>query len=88
MAKKRNYKVLGDFEMEGEKTEKINKMIEDADKEIEESRVYFRFGRKQLDVVKRAAALIGIPYKTYMKTIIFNKAIEDIEKTERVLSKI
>ncbi|MEK7434349.1 MAG: hypothetical protein AABZ74_14550 [Cyanobacteriota bacterium] len=88
MTKKRNYKVLGDFEMEGEEAERINKMIEDADKEIEESRVYFRFGKKQLDVVKKAAALIGIPYQTYIKTIIFNKAIEDIEKTERVLSKI
>ena len=68
MTKKRNYKVLGDFEMEGEEAERINKMIEDADKEIEESRVYFRFGKKQLDVVKKAAALIGIPYQTYIKT--------------------
>lgn len=88
MSRKRNYKILGDFEMEGEQAEKINKMIDDADKEIEESRVYFRFGKKQLDVVKKAASLIGVPYQTYIKTIIFNKAIEDIEKVERVLEKI
>ena len=88
MSRKRNYKILGDFEMEGKQAEKINKMIDEADKEIEESRVYFRFGKKQLDVVKKAASLIGVPYQTYIKTIIFNKAIEDIEKVERVLEKI
>lgn len=47
MGKKRNYKIIGEFQMDGEQAEKINKMIEVADKEIEESRVYFRFGKKQ-----------------------------------------
>lgn len=88
MGKKRNYKIIGEFQMDGEQAEKINKMIEVADKEIEESRVYFRFGKKQLDVVKKAASLMGIPYQTYIKSIIFNKAIEDIEKSERILAKM
>ena len=41
MSKKRNYKILGDFEMEGKQAEKINKMIENADREIEKQKKYY-----------------------------------------------
>lgn len=37
MGKKRNYKIIGEFQMDGEQAEKINKMIEVADKELEKS---------------------------------------------------
>lgn len=36
MSKKRNYKIIAEFQMDGEQAEKINKMIEVPDKELKE----------------------------------------------------
>ena len=43
-------------------------------------------GREQIAVVKRAAALMGVPYQTYLKQVVFKQALADIQQAEAVLS--
>jgi len=37
-------------------------------------------------VVKRAAALMGVPYQTYLKQVVFRQALADIERMQAVLA--
>jgi predicted DNA binding CopG/RHH family protein len=41
---------------------------------------------QQIAVVKRAATIIGIPYQTYLKQVVFDQALADIEHAEAVLA--
>jgi len=45
----------------------------------DEARVNFRWGREQLAIVKRAAAVMGVPYQTYMKQVVFRQALADLQ---------
>lgn len=54
------------------------KMIEEADKEIEQMRIQFRWGSAQIELLKKAAALMGLPYQTYIKQALYHKIIEDL----------
>ena len=45
--------------------------IAQAEHDLEAMRVDFRWGRAQVDMVKRAAKLFGVPYQTYMKDVVF-----------------
>jgi len=64
--------------MDAELSKKVERMIKQADSEFEEVRVNFRWGHKQLAVIKRAADLIGVPYQTYIKSVLMRQAREDI----------
>ena len=86
MSKKREYEIVSEFEFEGEQAEKIQKMIDTAENDIDEARIFFRWNKKQLDLVKEAAKLIGIPYQTYIKTVLFKQSLEDIKKTKEILA--
>jgi len=77
--KRRDYEELGEFEMPPEMAAKADAMIAQADQEDAEARVNFRWGREQLDVVKQAAKLMGIPYQTFMKQTVFERALEIIK---------
>lgn len=46
-----------------------------------------RWGREQIAVVKRAAALTSVPYQTYLKQVVFRQALADIEQAEAVLAR-
>lgn len=63
------------------------KKIAEADEEIKQMRMQIRWGTKQVDLVKRAAELVGVPYQTYVKMILFRQALQDIEKAEAALKK-
>lgn len=80
-----DYEELGDVELSEEEGEHYNKMIKIADEQIEDVRVSFRWKSKQLNIIKQASQLIGIPYQTYIKTVLFNQSIEDIRKAKSVL---
>ena len=80
-----DYEELGDIELSEEEGEHYNKMIKIADEQIEAVRVSFRWKSKQLNIIKQASQLIGIPYQTYIKTVLFNQSIEDIRKAKSVL---
>jgi len=79
-------KVIADHLEEDEETsEMVTRMEREADEEISASTVTLRWGREQVDVVKRAAGIMGVPYQTYLKQVVFRQAVEDIERAQGVL---
>lgn len=76
---------LGVQELTPELDEKINAMIEEADKEFLDSRVNMRWPQKQLEIAKKAASLVGIPYQIYIRDSVFRRAMEDINKYSKML---
>jgi len=49
-------------------------------------RMHIRWGIKQVNIIKRAAELMGIPYQTYVKQALFHQAVEDIKNAENLLN--
>jgi predicted DNA binding CopG/RHH family protein len=73
-----------DIELSPEEDEHAQQAIEQAEHdiaELDEVRVNFRWGRAQLDLVKRAAASYGVPYQTYLKMVVLRAAQADLEQT-------
>ncbi len=52
-----------------------------------EAKVTMRWPRTQLDVVRRAAELFGMPYQTYVKQAAFRAALDDLQKVKAVKAK-
>jgi predicted DNA binding CopG/RHH family protein len=84
MAKRRNYEELDDIELPKEQDELINKFIEQSEKDIEEARVNFRWGIEQVDLVKKVAKLMGVPYQTYIKQVVYRQCLQDLKDVELV----
>lgn len=85
MEKILDYEDLGDVELTEAEAEYYNKMIKTAEEQIEDVRVSFRWKSKQLNIIKQASELIGVPYQTYIKTVLFKQSIEDIKKAREVI---
>jgi predicted DNA binding CopG/RHH family protein len=80
-------KVVADHvEETPEVSDLVDRLEADADQEIAAGTVTLRWGKKQIAVVKRAAALLGVPYQTYLKHVVFKQALADIERAEAVLA--
>lgn len=85
--KKIQYKVLPDAELTAEEDAQVLEMIEQAERDIDDMRVSFRWGLKQLDLVKDAAKVMGVPYQTFIKLAVFERAaavlnsVKSIDKT-------
>ncbi len=75
---KRVLEDLGDYELDPETAAKIDRMIAQADAEPEEIRVNFRWGRMQLGLVKHVANLMGVPYQTYIKQVLYRQVQQDL----------
>jgi predicted DNA binding CopG/RHH family protein len=73
---------LGDYEMDDRTAQKVERMIAEADAEIEETRVNFRWGKKQVSLVKQAADLMGIPYQIYIKETVYRQALKDVREAQ------
>jgi predicted DNA binding CopG/RHH family protein len=80
---KRSYTRLDDVELDEETTRKVEELVEQAEQDIaelkDEVQVNFRWSRGQLELVKRAAALHGVPYQTYLKQATIRQAITDLK---------
>lgn len=63
----------------------VNKKIAEAEEELKEARLQIRWRRAQVDLVKEAAKLMGIPFETYAKQVLYRQAIEDIERGKAAL---
>jgi predicted DNA binding CopG/RHH family protein len=77
-----DFEDLGDIELDEESHERAAGAIEQAEREIAELqavRVNFRWGRPQLALIKRAAALHGVPYQTYLKQVTMRQALTDLK---------
>ncbi len=80
-------KIVADHvEEDPEVSEMVTRMEAEADREVAAGSVTLRWGREQIAVVKRAAALMGVPYQTYLKQVVFRQALADIERAESVLA--
>ncbi len=75
MKKRRNYTDLGEFKMPPALVEKVEKMTAESDAEVEAARVTFRWGKEQLALVKRAANIMGVPYQTMIKLVVYQQAL-------------
>lgn len=73
-------------EEDPEVSELVTRLEAEADRELAAGSVTLRWGRDQIAVVKRAAALMGVPYQTYLKQVVFKQALADIEHAEAVLA--
>jgi predicted DNA binding CopG/RHH family protein len=89
MTRSRRLEHVGVVELDEAESERIAAMIEQAEHDIamdlSDVRVAFRWNREPLSVVKRAAALIGVPYQTYLKQTVFEKAVRDLEAFQRAV---
>lgn len=61
------------------------KKIEQAEDELKEFRLQIRWNAKQVNVIKRAASIMGVPYQTYIKQVLMTHALDDLDKSNRVL---
>jgi predicted DNA binding CopG/RHH family protein len=84
MSKRRNYEELGDIELPAEVVDRVEAAVGQADRELTEARVNFRWGLPQVEVIKRAADLAGVPYQTYIKQVVFRQAVEDLKSAAAV----
>lgn len=73
------YEVLGDVQLSKDEEAEIHRQMAalEEDTSVPVSTA-LRWGKAQLDVVRRAAALAGVPYQTYLKEAAFRRAMEDL----------
>lgn len=86
---KEKYKIedLGVVELDPKTNAKVSRMIAEADAEIEAARVTFRWGKEQLDLVKKAADSIGVPYQTFLKLAVYQQALDVLKDVQAVKPK-
>lgn len=77
MAKRKGYKVLGDIKLPAKEDRRIQSMVDQAEQELldTDTRVSFRWGTDQLRIVKHAAKLMGVPYQTFLKLAVYERAL-------------
>lgn len=80
-------KIIGPVPIEISEAESvaIEEKIARAEEDIAEMRVSMRWGKEQVEIIKRAADLIGVPYQTYVKEAAFRQAIADLTKIQAVV---
>jgi predicted DNA binding CopG/RHH family protein len=67
-----------DVELEPSEAAFFAKLTHDAEADLEAARVNFRWTKYHVDLVKAAAAEIGIPYQTYIKQVVYKQVIQDL----------
>ena len=65
----------------------VTRLEAEANRELAAGTVTLRWRKEQIAVVKRAAALMGVPYQTYLKQVVFRQASSDIERAQAVLAR-
>jgi predicted DNA binding CopG/RHH family protein len=70
---------------DAEVSELVSRLEDEADREVAAGTVTLRWGKEQIEVVKHAAAIPGVPYQTYLKQVVFRQALADIEQARDVL---
>jgi predicted DNA binding CopG/RHH family protein len=73
-----NYQVVGDVQLSPEEEAVVQRQLEQLKSEPLPVSTALRWGRKQLEIVRRAAELAGVPYQTYLKQAAIRTAIQDL----------
>ena len=68
---------LGDIELDGALDAVIQGKTKRADDELSATTVNFRWQKPQLELVKRVAESMGVPYQTYIKLVVYKQAMAD-----------
>ena len=79
MTKQRTYERLKPIKLSAKDSAEFERQIAEADAELEEARVNFRWGKQQVALVKQVAKLIGIPYQTYIKETLYRSCLNDLK---------
>ncbi|MBI4534375.1 MAG: hypothetical protein HY711_10565 [Candidatus Melainabacteria bacterium] len=84
---KEDYEIedLGEVELDPGLDAKVNRMTAEADKEIEDARVSFRWGKEQLAIVRQAADKMGVPYQTFIKMCVYQHALDVLKDVQAAL---
>ena len=81
-------KRLPDVEISEEEAERVASMQDQADKDLDPDRgstmIAIRWGRRQLRLVRSAAALRGVPYQVYIRNAAWEAAARDLERQQRL----
>ena len=72
------YEVGDEASLTPSELELAERHIARADQELSESRVNIRWGTEQLEVIREAARLAGVPYQSYVKEAAMRRAMEDL----------
>jgi predicted DNA binding CopG/RHH family protein len=78
-----------DIELDPAEDERAQRAIEQAESDLAdvgEVRVNFRWGRAQVDTLKRAAAIYGVPYQTYLKMVALRAAQTDLQRADPAIA--
>ena len=77
----------------GAESAMIDVLEAQADADIEErlrddrdgkERTSLRWGREQVNVVREAARLAGVPYETYIKLVVYRQALADVQAAQQI----
>lgn len=69
---------LGDVELPPELDADIQARTKRADDELAATTVNFRWQKGQLDLVKKVAGAMGVPYQTYIKMVVYKQVLTDL----------
>lgn len=67
----------------------VLRLLDEHDREDElagEMRVNIRWGRDQVNIIKKAAKLLDVPYQVYIKQLAIKQALVDIREVEDALA--
>jgi predicted DNA binding CopG/RHH family protein len=74
---------VGNGVMDDEESARFTEMEQqaerDAKREIREQRVNLRWSHDQVELIRRAAAIYGITYQTYLKQAAVRQALADLK---------
>ena len=68
---------LGDIELPPDLNADIQARTKRANDELAATTVNFRWQKGQLELVKKVAGAMGVPYQTYIKMVVYKAAIMD-----------
>jgi len=73
-----------------ERNPDVLRLLEEGEQEEREQhgaemRVNIRWGRDQVNIIKKAAAGLDVPYQLYIKQVVIRQAMIDLKETEQAL---
>ena len=63
--------------------DQIEALEAQAERDIQAMNVNFRWGQRQVAIVKKAARAMGLPYQVYIKHVVLKQALTDLAALER-----
>ena len=84
MSKKKHFVIedLGVQELPDDLDQLLMKKMQEAEEDLKEARLQIRWKTRQVNLIKQAAKLMGVPYETYAKQVLYRQAMDDIERSK------